>query len=171
MIIYYDNKFNGNEWFIILLLIITYTLVLLLPKRFPLLISIIFLLYGITAGHFFDHTISIQPFDYYDVNDNSYYNVFDFLSYVMYGPFSYFIAYVYHKFKLKKQHVLFYIISWSLIALSFEWVGVKLGVYHYKKGYHIIISFLIYLGINSVFMTLYYKLLPFTKTYNTKKPR
>jgi len=158
MIIIYDSLFNQNEWFIIVLLITTYTIVFLLPKRFSVLISTIFILYGIAIGHFLDHTISIQPFDFYDVNDSSLYEFWDFLSYIMYGPFSYFIVYFFDKFKLKKQHILFYIVLWSLIAFGLESIGVKLGVYQYEKGWKIASSFPSYLAINSILLTLYYKL-------------
>jgi uncharacterized membrane protein len=158
MTVYYDNQFNQNEWFIIILLIATYTWVFLLPKRFPVLLSVIFLLYGIAVGHFLDHTISVPPFDYYDVNDNSSYQFFDFLSYLMYGPFSYSIVYFFDKFNLKKKHILFYIALWSLIALSFEWLGVKFGVYHYNKGYKMQFSYPAYLAIITILITIYYKL-------------
>lgn len=158
MTVYYDYQFNQNEWFILLLLITTYTLVFLLPKRFSMPVSMVFILYGIALGHFVDHTVSVQPFDYYDVNDSSSYQLFDFLSYVMYGPFSYFIVYFFDRFKLKKQHILFYIILWSLLAIGLEYIGIKLGVYHYEKSWKIQISFPSYLAINSILLTLYYKL-------------
>lgn len=158
MTVYYDTQFNQNEWFVIVLLITTYILVFLLPKRFPVLISIIFLLYGIAFGNFLDHTISVYPFDFYDVNDSSDYEFFDFLTYVMYGPFSYFVAYFFDRLKLKRQHIFFYIIFWSLVAICFEWVGIQLGVYHYDKGWRIQYSFPGYLAINSILLALYYKL-------------
>jgi hypothetical protein len=158
MTVYYDNRFNQNEWFIIVLIIIMYTIVFLLPKRFPVLISAIFLLYGIFIGFLLDKSISEPPFDYYDVNDNSLFELFDFLSYIMYGPFSYLIAYFFDRFKLKKQHILFYLVLWSSIAFLFEWIGIKFGVYHYEKGWRLEFSFPSYLAINSILLTLYYKL-------------
>lgn len=130
----------------------------MLPKRFPILISVIFLLYGTTVGFYLDHTLSLRPLDFYDVNDNSTYELFDFLTYIMYGPFSYYISYFFDKFKLKKQHLLFYIVLWSFIALGFEWVGVQLEVYQYEKGWKIEYSYPSYLVIVSVLMYLYYKL-------------
>lgn len=158
MIIYYDNRFNLNELVIIFTLIAAYTVVFLLPRRFPILITIIFILYGITSGHFTDHTISIQPMDYYDVNDTSYYEVYDLLSYLMYGPFSYFTVYFFDKYKLKKQHIILYVIAWGILSLSFEWVGVMIGLFHYDKGWKLPFSFPIYLFFDSILMFLYYKL-------------
>lgn len=140
------------------MLITGYTVVFLLHKRFPVLVSLIFILYGIFIGHFVDHTISVAPFDFYDVNDTSSYELFDFLSYMMYGPFSYFIVYFFDRLKLKKQQALFYIIFCGLIAVCFEWVGLNVGIYHYQKGWRIQYSFPSYLLIISVLLTLYYKL-------------
>lgn len=158
MIIYYDNRFDQNEWFIIVLLITMYAIVFLLPKRFSAAKSIVFILYAIVLGHFFDNSISLEPFDLYDVNDNSYFELFDFLSYIMYGPFSYFIVYFFDRFKLKKQHILLYTVLWSAIAVSLEWAGIKFGVYHYDKGWRLQYSFPIYLLVVSALLALYYKL-------------
>lgn len=109
-------------------------------------------------GHFFDHTISVPPFDFYDVNDSSNYEFFDFLSYLMYGSFSYFILYFFDRLNLKKKHALFYIFFWSLVAIGFEWVGIKFGVYHYEKGWRLQYSLPVYLVVISVLLAIYYKL-------------
>ena len=158
MIIYYDNKFNQNELFVLILLITTYIIVFSLPKRFPRLISAIFILYAIAWGHFCDHTVSIKPFDFYDVNDSSAYQIFDFLSYLMYGPFGYFIVYFFDRLKLKKQHAIPYTLLWSLIALGLEYTALKMGVYHYQKGWKMQYSIPAYLLIISVLLIMYYKL-------------
>lgn len=158
MTAYYDNQFNQNEWFIIILTLVAYAIAYLLPRRFPKLISAVFILYGIFLGQFIDHTLGLNPFEFYDVNDSSYFEFFDLLSYVMYGPFSYFIPYFFDKFRLKRQHIILYIVVWSLIALGLEWVGIQMEVYHYEKGWHIQYSFPSYLAINSILMALYYKL-------------
>jgi hypothetical protein len=62
-------------------------------KTVPLSLSIMYFIVGIFMGVLFDHTSSIEPFDYYDVNDSSRYEFFDFMSYIMYGPFTYLIIY------------------------------------------------------------------------------
>lgn len=158
MTVYYDTLFNKNEWFIIVLLIAAYIAVLLLPKRFPLLISAVFLLYGIFVGFFVDNTIGLPPFDLYDVNDSYYFELFDFLTYVMYGPFSYFIVYFFDRFRMRRKHLLIYIVFWSLTAVGFEWLGINFEVYQYEKGWRLQYSFPSYLLICSFLMILYYKL-------------
>jgi hypothetical protein len=66
--------------------------------------------------------------------------------------------YKFDRFKLKKQHIILYILLWSLIAVGFECIGIKLGVYHYDKVWKIQFSFPSYLAINSILLALYYKL-------------
>jgi hypothetical protein len=157
MITYYDNRFNQNEIFVLALLLF-YIVVFKLPRRFPTLISIVLILFGIASAIFMDHAISLQPYDFYDVNDNTKYNIFDFLLYCGYGPFSYFMIYIFDIFNLKKHHSVFYITAFSLVALGFEWVADMLGVFHYKNGYKIIYSYPIYLVIFSILFMLYFKL-------------
>jgi hypothetical protein len=158
VIIYYDNKFNGNEWFVISVLIIGLAVICILPRRFPRKLSAVYFLYGVFTGFFFDHTISVEPIDFYDVNDNSSYQVMDFLTYLMYGPFSYIFVYLYDSWKIKSAHVPIYILTWVLLAMGMEWIGLKIGVYHYKNGYELYYSFPIYLLVQSAFIILIYAL-------------
>ncbi|MCT8975242.1 hypothetical protein N4T77_01385 [Clostridium sp. CX1] len=150
--------FNKNEWFVIALLAF-YILVFLLPKRFPLFISIIFILYGIAvAGVTFDFILGGPTLDYYDDNNNSKYEIIDFLLYTSYGSFSYLIAYFFDKFKLKKQYVTLYVLALAIMSIGVEWIGHRLGVFHYKNGYKIEFSFPIYLMVYSILLILYFKL-------------
>ncbi|MDF0728128.1 hypothetical protein PY093_15775 [Cytobacillus sp. S13-E01] len=135
MIIVYEQVFDWNEWFVIISFITLCALILMLPKIFPLLEGIAYFIIGVLIGNFFDHTISIQPWDFYDVNDSSAYQAIDFLSYIMYGPFSYFFMYLYVKFNISGISNLFYILAWSCFAFIMEWIGVKIGLFHFEKGY------------------------------------
>lgn len=157
MTIYYDNRFNQNEWFVLILLL-AYVIVFFLPRRFPLLTSALFILFGIASALFMDHAISVEPIDLYDVNDSSKYTILDFLLYCGYGPFSYLMVYILDKFKLKRQHSIFYIPLCSALALGFEWLAHQLGVFHYRNEYKIQYSFPVYLVIFSILLTLYFKL-------------
>lgn len=157
MTIYYDNKFNQNEWFVLTLLL-CYIIVFLLPKRFPLLTSLLFLLFGISIAIFMDHSISINPIDFYDVNDSSKFELYDFLLYFAYGPFSYLMVYFFDKFKLKKRQILLYIPLCSFAAMGFEWLAKQFGVFHYKNGYQILYSLPIYLVVFSILFYFYFKL-------------
>jgi len=155
MFIIYDQNFNSNEWFIIVALTIGVILVWKLPKRFPIKESLIYLIYFIFLGMIFDHTISIEPFDYYDVNDSSSYQLMDFLSYISYGPFGYLYIYFYDFFKIKDSLNTIYIFLWAMSALVTEYFAHAVGVYHYRNGYEIYYSFPIYLLVLTSHLCLY----------------
>lgn len=151
----YDHHFNLNEWFIIGGLIIGISIMLFLPKRFPRNTSILFFTCGVYSGFFFDHSLSVQPVSFYDVNDSSSYQFMDFLSYLSYGPISYFFFYFYDR--LRPSSSLFYILIWSLISIVLEGCAVKAGVFHYRFGYKLYYSFPIYLLVKSCWLYLYYR--------------
>lgn len=155
-IITYDNQFNANEWFVLITLVLGFLFVFILPKRFPIKESIFYLLFGIFIGKFFDHTISIKPFDFYDVNDKSTYQFTDFFSYIMFAPFGYFFIYIYRKLNIKPIMVLPYILGWSVIAIVIEYFASKLGVYHYKNGYKLLFGFPIYLLCQACLLWLHH---------------
>ncbi|QOR64766.1 hypothetical protein IM538_12945 [Cytobacillus suaedae] len=160
----YDQQFNQNEWFVLFVLIITYLIVYKLPKRFSKATTITLTLLGVYIGMLADHSISIPPFDFYDVNDKSTYQVFDFLTYVMYGPFGYLFLYFYDYFDIKGFKTMLYIVFWTSIALLMEYVAAKLGVFHYKQGYRLLFSVPIYLWFQSL-LIVYYHLM---KKYQSK---
>ncbi|MBM7663027.1 hypothetical protein JOC85_003853 [Bacillus mesophilus] len=165
--IIYDNQFNENEWFIIIVSVVMYTLIFLLPKKFSLGTSITLLLLGFYIGLLSDHSISIPPFDFYDVNDNSKYEVFDILTYVMYGPFGYFLIYFYEHFKIRGYKTIFYIIVWTFFAIILEYVGTKFGIFHYKQGYRLAFSVPIYVGLQS--LTIFYYVILKNKANQTNQ--
>jgi len=160
--IVYDQRFNSNEWFVIASVTIGLILVWILPNRFSVKESLIYLIHFIFLGMIFDHTIGIKPFDYYDVNDSAAYQLMDFLSYIAYGPFGYLYIYFYDFFKIKNQLNAIYIFLGAVSALVTEYIADALGVYHYKNGYEIYYSFPIYLLILTAHLCLY-------KLLNSKK--
>lgn len=153
----YDNRWNANEWFVIGMLIVGAAILTLLPKRFPLRWSAVFTLYGIFAGLFLDHSISVKPVDYYDVNETSKYEFLDFLTYLMYGPFSYLFAYLLDRWSVKPSYAPLYVLGWSILSIGVEWVADRAGVFHYKNGYGLYYSFPIYLLMSSLYLVFLYK--------------
>jgi hypothetical protein len=156
MTIVYDDAFNANEWFVILGFVSLSVLIWLTPKLFPLLEGIAYFVYGVFTGMFFDHTISVKPWDFYDVNDTSAYQVIDFLSYLMYGPFSYFFIYFYVKLGIKGFWHILYLFIWISFSMGMEWIAVQIGVFHYNKGYKMYWSVPIYLIIQSMQIIFYH---------------
>lgn len=155
--IVYDDAFNLNEWFDLLLLGVGLAVMLFLPRIFPLKKAVVFYLYGIYTGLLMDHTISVSPIDFYDVNDTSHFQFMDFLTYVMYGPFSYLFAYIHDRWEIKPSFDPLYVLSWAIFSFIMEWVSLKAGVFHYKNGYQIYYSFPIYLVMISIYLQFIYK--------------
>jgi hypothetical protein len=158
MTVVYEEAFNWNEWFILVSLAGLSLLVWITPKIFSWAEGTVHYLYGIYTGMFFDHTISVRPWDFYDVNDNSDYQFIDFLGYVMYGPYSYFFIYLYVKLGIKGYMNIVYIIIWTCFSLLMEWAAVKLGMFHYDKGYKMYWSVPAYLLVQSGQIVFYHLL-------------
>jgi hypothetical protein len=158
MTVIYDSSFNLNEWFVIIGIVVTLFMIWITPKIFSVSEGIAHFVYGISIGMFFDHTISVEPWDFYDVNDSSAYQVMDFLSYVMYGPFSYFFIYLYVRLKIFGFYHILYIAVWSCFSLLVEWVGIKIGLFHFDKGYIMYWSFPIYVMIQSLQIIFYHQI-------------
>lgn len=152
---YYDNSFNINEWFVIITTIVLLIIIWKLPKIFSTSQAVTYFVYGIFIGMFFDHTISVPPFDFYDVNDSSSYQVIDFISYIMYGPYSYIFIYFYSKLKIVGYKSIGYIVLWTALSILMEWIGTKIGLYHYKQGYRLFFSIPIYLFVQTLQIVIY----------------
>lgn len=82
--------FDLNEWLITIGLFLLIILMLLLPKRFPHTITILILMFCMVTPIILDTMIATKPFDFYNFNDTSKFEVFDFLLWFFYAPFSYF---------------------------------------------------------------------------------
>jgi hypothetical protein len=168
-VITYDNRFNANEWFVILGLCAGIIALFVLPRRFPNRLFVLYFMCGVTFGAFFDLTLGEIPVSFYNVGDTSNYETFDFLSIVMYGPYSYVFFYVYDFLKLNQKinskFIPLYIFIWTLLSLGIEWCGVQLGVFHYHHGYGIQVSFVIYLLVHSGWVLFFHLVKPETTQY------
>jgi len=162
MTVIYEKSFDWNEWFVIITLLSLNLLILITPKIFSMIEGIAHYLFGITVVHFFDHTTSVRPWDFYDVNDSSKYQLMDFTYYVMNGPFSYLFIYLYSKLRIKGFQMILYILIWSSFGLLAEWIGVKIGLFHYDKGYKMYWSFPIYMLIQTI-QIIYYHIIQKTR--------
>lgn len=155
MTVIYEDSFNINEWFVIISLVLTIIVIWIMPKIFTILEGTAYYIFGIVYGMFYDHTISVKPWDFYDVNDLSSYQIIDFISYVMYGGYSYFFLYIYQKMNIKGHWHLIYVLIWSCFSLLLEWIGLKIGLYHFDKGYNMYWSFPIYIIAQSMLIIFY----------------
>lgn len=164
----YDAAFNANEWFVVISMIVMNLAIWFAPKLFSKLESVGYYIFGIYIGLFYDHTLSIKPWDYYDVNDSSSYQFIDFMSYIMYGPYGYFFLYFYVKWNIKKLRIIPYILIWSAFSMLLEWCGLKAGLFHFDKGYKMYWSFPIYLLSQTMTIFFYHLSTRYGKTGNEK---
>ncbi|WP_409254089.1 hypothetical protein V1502_09390 [Bacillus sp. SCS-153A] len=158
MKVIYDHQFNENEWFILIILTLSIAAIILIKPRMEMPLLLIFFIFGITSGMFFDHTISLDPFNFYDVNDTSNYQLIDFISYFMYGPFAYFFVYYYEKLQITGMKNILYIMIWTVVAIGVEWAAQKAGIFHYRNGYQLFFSIPIYL-FNQTALVIFYHLI------------
>ncbi|TLS53890.1 hypothetical protein FE782_00600 [Paenibacillus antri] len=161
----YDHDFNLNEWFIVVSLLVGILAVLWLPRRFDKKTTGLYLICGAFIGFFFDHTLSVLPVSYYVINDSSRFEVMDFFSDVMYAPYSYIFFYLYDFIRIKPRHSLLYILVWAFVSAGIERLSVIVGIFHYRHGYNLYYSFVIYLMVLSLWVTLYHVL----KHYGNKR--
>ncbi|MGD6849959.1 hypothetical protein [Rossellomorea aquimaris] len=154
----YERSFDLNEWFIIISLFALLLLIWITPKIFSFLEGLSYYIYGISIGMFYDHTISIPPWDFYDVNDSSAYQAIDFISYIMYGPYSYFFIYIYKKLKIRGIMNLAYLLIWTAFSILVEWFTVRIGIFHFDKGYAMYWSIPIYMAVQSIQLLFHHKI-------------
>ncbi|MDR6884752.1 hypothetical protein [Bacillus sp. 3255] len=159
-VIIYDSSFDANEWFVLAILAAGVVAIWLLPRRFTMEQALFNLLTGIVLGLMLDHTLALPPFDLYDVGDESTYSLFDMFSYAMYAPYGYLFIYIYKRWRIKGLYTIPYILVWSLVSVGIEWLSVKVGVFHYKNGYHLNFSFPIYLFLQSMHVLLFRSFFP-----------
>lgn len=154
MFLYLPKHFDGNEWFIIIVLVLSIFL-MRLPKKMPTEVAYLIVLLSPAIPIIIDHTIAaISPYDVYRVNDSEKYEVFDILLIGVYVPFGYLCVYFYEWFRPKKMKIVLYILCWSLFAICFEFVIVRLHVFTYH-GWSLEYSFPTYLLVISLFLSYY----------------
>jgi hypothetical protein len=152
----YEKSFDMNEWFVVISLISLMVLICILPKIFTVLEGIFHFIYGIYIGMFYDHTISVKPWDFYDVNDSSAYQVIDFFSYLMYGPYSYFFIYLFVRLRIKGFMIIVYVLIWTSFSVLIEYFSLSIGLFHYEKGYWLYWSIPIYMSAQLGQIILFY---------------
>jgi hypothetical protein len=155
MNIFAIDRFDQNEWFIIIMLILTYLIAYLIPRRFPTSITVLLMIWAFTVSQLFDFTIGGGVFDYYDVNDSPRYCLMDLATYFLYAPFSYFFIYIYDVFQIKPRHLALYIIVCSIFAVGFETLMVVFKVITYKNDWYRFYSFDVYLFTQSLTILFY----------------
>ncbi|WP_186578750.1 hypothetical protein [Aquibacillus kalidii] len=129
----WPEKFDQNEWFILVFLIIMYAVVFLTPKRFPISTSILVMLFAATVGRVSDHLLSAPQYNLYNIMDQGKYEIFDMLTYILYGAFAYILVYIYDKLGVRHMWTLLYIVVCSVLSVLFESISLTFDVFLYNK--------------------------------------
>lgn len=146
MILKLPDHFDQNEWFIIVVILVSLIMYKVLPKRFPKAITAIIVLYSIAMPKILDHTIAVKPYNLYDLTDSGQYELFDLIMYAIYPPFGYLFIYIYDYFKFKGIRFVMYIFFWSIASIGMEFIANQLHVFNYH-GWRLIYSLPIYTAI------------------------
>jgi hypothetical protein len=149
-------KFDQNEWFIIVSIIIAYSITFFLPRRFPSGITVLIMLFGPTVARLFDHFLASPKLDLYTLTDTTKYDLFDLITYFLYAPFSYFFVYIYDRLKVKGYWTILYILLCTSFGTIYEWISTLFHVFKYN-GWKLNYSFTVYL-LTQCFALLFYHL-------------
>ncbi|QGQ93823.1 hypothetical protein EHS13_02325 [Paenibacillus psychroresistens] len=144
------EHFDKNEWFVLVMLIVTYSAIIILPKRVSTSLLILGLVWGFASSTLFDFTIGGGLLDYYRVNDSNHYELTDLFTYFMFAPFGYFFIYFYEVLRISKKTLLYYIVGWIVIGLAFQWLAGWMEMTHYQQGYKPAYNIIVFLIVQSI---------------------
>jgi hypothetical protein len=153
----FPKEFDQNEWFILVFLITNGFALIFLPKRFPKIITLLILLFGLSVPRILDHLLSANQVDLYDLMDTPKLDLFDILLYFIIAPFSYYFIYFYDKLNVRGIGISVYVLIWSLAGVGYESLAVQFEVFTYntwKLGY----SFPFYIMMQ-IGLILYYRII------------
>ncbi len=157
MFLYLPEKFDANEWTIIIIVLLNIAIFAFMPKRIPKEITPLIVLLSISFPKVLDHSMGVKPFDLYDISDYHEYELIDLILYGAYPAFGYLFIYILDYFNFKGLKLVFYFLTWTIFAVVFELLLVKLNVYVYT-GWKIVYSLPVYSIVLSL-TYLFYKLI------------
>ncbi len=151
------KQFDTNEVYLLILLTLVYIVLFLVLRKkiFKPHITLLSLVWGFSVGIAIEFTIGGGLLDFYMLNDSNSYEVMDVLYFLLFSPFGYFFFYFYHRLKINKEKVIFYVLAWATVGVSAHWLFTQLGIITLQKGYHIALSFPIFLVIQTLSVIFY----------------
>jgi hypothetical protein len=148
------EKFDQNEWFVLITLFLSFLVIILLPKKMPVRLAILMMIFSLTVARLADHLLATPRHDLYNIMDSGKFDAFDLVLYLVYAPFGYIFVYVYEWLKVKGYWILIYILLWSIFGAFFEWVSVQFKVFVYN-GWELKYSFTFYVASQAITLLLY----------------
>ncbi|MCT8140187.1 hypothetical protein H1D32_22300 [Anaerobacillus sp. CMMVII] len=140
------QKFDENEWFFIISLMIAIIAYWRLPKKFKPSITILLLIFGATVARVADKLLAAPKTNFYNVVDTGKYELFDVISYPLYSFSSYFFIYVYSHFQFRGIGLVLFIVFTSLAGTLYEYLGSLFHFFKYDE-WHVFYSFSVYLFV------------------------
>ncbi|HZG77756.1 MAG TPA: hypothetical protein VEZ72_18020 [Paenibacillus sp.] len=153
MIIWFQD-FDQNEWFILACLLIAYPIAFRLPRPFPKSFVVLIGLFSLSLAKGADHTLGVEPLDYYNTNEIPVFDATDFATWLLYPVAGYFFLYAYQRLRIQGLAIPVFVLGCSAAAPGFELICVRFRVFIYKDwepGY----SFLVYMLAQSATILFY----------------
>jgi len=153
-VILWFQDFDQNEWFILACLLIAYAVAFRLPRPFPKSFVVLIGLFALSLAKSADHTLGVDPLDYYDTNEIPVFDATDFATWLLYPVAGYLFVAVFHRFRIRGLAIPAFVLVCSAAALGFELICVRFRVFIYKEwepGY----SFLVYMLAQSATILFY----------------
>lgn len=148
------KQFDENEIFILVSLCVVYYLLFRLRKKLPFSIILLIMLFASTVGRLSDHLLSGPTIDLYDISDSGKYDLFDLLTYVLYGPFAYFLVLLFIKKELKGYRVVLFFLLTAFGGVLYEGLSAMFELFTYK-GWKLSYSFSYYLFVQPLTILFY----------------
>lgn len=156
MNLFWPERFDANEWFVLAVIVVAYSGFLMLPRRFPAVVTFAILSLGVGVGFAADSIFAAPPADLFDVNDKKELEIFDLLVYFQYPPFNYFYLYFYDRLQIRGLSVIGYVLLWSTASYLIEALAVYFNVFHFTKGWSLQYSFVFYVFTQFALLSLFY---------------
>jgi hypothetical protein len=153
--IYMPERFDGNDWFILISMLVAYGLVWFLPRAFPRSISLLVMIFSLSVAKGTDNTLGIKPFDLYDTNQLPKFDWTDLFTWLLYPAFGYLLIYFYQRLRIHGAAIPVYILIWASFATVYEAVSVYYQVFQYK-GWTLHYSFVVYLLVQSLTLIFFH---------------
>jgi hypothetical protein len=150
----FEKAFDLNDWTVIISILITWSTVFLLPRKFSVQYTVLVMLFGLTTASVFDNSLGASTFDYYNIMDGPAYTLMDGAVYLLYPPFAYFFAYIHRSLHINMVGNTLFILVWTLLSVFVENIFTLANVFTYKNGFNLYYSFCIYLVTQSALFVL-----------------
>jgi hypothetical protein len=147
MVLYTPQKFDANEIFIIVTLLIVWFFIFKLPRHLSALEILLIWTLNVFFVFTADMSLGVPPVDLYDSNDRVEFEIFDLIIFFIgYPPFAYLALNYYKPREFSWINTAIFIIICALLTTLFEWLALLADVFTFK-GWKVYMSFLTYIVI------------------------